>query len=172
MKNIIKTVNACNGCGPKFKGMSAVGFGKTEQPLIMFIGQNPRVDGKHNFKNGVGITELIRRLKDYNFNDFYFDNVVKCQMPTGIPIEPIHAANCSRYTIDQIKVIQPKGIITFGSYAHQNYMLFCKPCFSPIPVTHLAHFSFPMYASDKSEALNKYYKLLFETIEQIKGRNK
>lgn len=157
IKDIEKDINACVKCGPDFAGKSAIGFGHINSPSFMMVGMNPWTKN-HKFVNGKGITILLDHLKEWKFTDFYFDNVVKCEMPDkGQPL-PINMENCSQYLLRQIDIIQPKRIIAFGRFSHSFFRNFKLQ----IPVIFLAHFSSIFYGHP---IVDSYYEKLRKVLK-------
>lgn len=156
MNTLEKKIIACKKCGQAY-GNSAIGFGKENKPDILFVGMNPWVEN-HKFKNGKGITALIEHLSDWKFNDFYFDNVIKCEMPDGGKPTNVHARRCIDYLIKQINILMPKRIIVFGSFAKQHIK---NIDLGNIPIIYLPHFSYIYYLGtyNGKTADNYYYEL-------------
>lgn len=166
MNPLEKKIIACRKCGREY-GNSAIGFGKEDKPDILFVGMNPWVEN-HKFKNGKGITVLIKHLSDWKFDDFYFDNVVKCEIPDGEKPTNVHARRCIGYLIRQIEILGPKRIIVFGSFAKQHMKnIDLEKERLNIPIIYLPHFSYIYYLqSYNSRIADNYYnelkRIIFE----------
>ena len=73
---------------------------------------------------------MIGNLSLHNINKILFTNIIKCSSPNNSNILKSEIENCSCYLEEQIKLIKPKLILTFGSEALKyfgNYNL--KDCF-------------------------------------------
>lgn len=152
LKHLRQEVNSCKKCGSDF-GNSSIGFGKIDSPMIFFIGMNPWVKN-HEFRNGRGITRLIAHLEQWEFNDFYFDNIVKCEMPDKSKPSDAVAEQCIKYLLTQINIIKPKKLLVFGSFAKRHI----NNCKFPLQVLSMPHFSSVLYRPDSYSI--QYYKTL------------
>jgi len=183
MDNIRQLVKSCKQCGEGF-GNSAVGFGKEDNPLIFFIGLNPKVKN-HTFDDGRGITILKEKLKEWKFDDFFLDNVIKCEIPGLNKLGGKRIDNCFVYLSYQIEILNPKAIVCFGHYSNKQMLrkygtrnlyewwdsqdiLFHE---EPIPFYSVPHFSAPLYGGN-SISLEEYYKKLEVVINEIKRKYK
>jgi len=171
MEVIQKAVESCVKCGLQY-GNSSIGFGKIDKPLIFFIGTNPWVEN-HKFKDGRGITILKKKLAEWKFDDFFMDNIVKCQMPHGGQKPDVwHAEHCIQYLNDQIEKIKPRFIICFGYYAsmyfiggYASWMEYDS--YMSIPVYTIPHFSSILYKGERERI--DYYKRLKGLIKELKN---
>ena len=159
LQHLEEQIQNCTKCHTQ-KGKSAVGFGKMDNPSIFFLGINPWVND-NKFVYGKGITILMANLNKWDFTDFYFDNVVKCEMPDRGKPSALHAMACREFLTKQIAIINPKMIITFGQFAHQRL-----PRNITIPTVNLPHFSSVLYLNS-SKAIDEYYKKLHDTIKNF-----
>jgi uracil-DNA glycosylase family 4 len=170
-EHITELVHDCMKCGAKY-GHSAVGVGFKNKPKVFMVGMNPHVEDPHKFVLGKGITELFRRLRDLDFSSYYFDNVIKCQMPLGVKPDLSHAHKCQWYLMEQIRFIAPQNILLFGVAPalwldvafrkfHQTDPIQGIPTFSA------PHFSSIYYYNDEAE-VEKYYKRLKILLEELK----
>lgn len=163
-------VESCKKCGEAY-GNSAIGFGKTNKPLVFFVGINPWVKN-HKFSDGRGITRLKEFLYDEKkFGDFFFDNIVKCQMPKidGYSPKPDeqHAENCWEYLERQIKLIQPKTVLCFGNLPSGIFRT--KPGFPGVRIYHYQHFSSIFYPNGMGEKI--YYAGFSKLLDTIIKNN-
>lgn len=166
IRRVLNPVHSCRKCGEQY-GNSACGFGKENNPAIFFIGMNPWVKD-HQFDDGRGIKILKRKFKEWGFEDFFFDNVVKCQMPGDFKPGSQHASNCFPYLEIQIAKMNPRVLVTFGLFASESMELSYSPwglrVWGGIGVYTLPHFSKPLYEGKKS--IEKYYENLYELLEE------
>ena len=90
---------------------------------IMFIGEAPgrkEDEGGLPFIGAAGkiLDEFLARAQ-LNRNDIYITNIVKCRPPNNRNPKPDEIYACAKYLLHQIETIQPRVIITLGSFATQ-----------------------------------------------------
>ena len=154
----------CRKCGSHY-GNNAVGFGKQENPLVMFIGINPWVKN-HQFSDGRGIKKLKSFLEFKKFNNFFFDNIIKCQMPDPSKKPDLeNGMNCFNFIRRQVVFINPKNIILFGSLPS---IIFDKhdTIFKSFKIIKFPHFSSIFYTDGMKE--ETYYRKLQGILEDLK----
>ena len=172
--SIKKEVHGCARCGAAY-GNNACGFGKTHRPLIFFIATNPPVKN-HEFDKGRGIKIMEEEFAKYDFDDFYFDNVVKCQMPTKVTPDVRHAHNCLPFLRSQIRAVKPEWVVVFGRYAARALHLQSKEFWTEagwylgIPVWLVPHFSWPLHRGGRKE-MKAYHRKLRRVIECLSQRS-
>ncbi len=170
MEEIRQSVKKCKLCG-KAWGNSATGFGKTNSPLIFFIGLCPHVN-QHRFDDGKGITILKEQFVRHSFNDYYFDNLYKCQPPYKEDKEK-SARNCFVFLKKQIDIVKPKNLVLFGHavssmLTKEEYHWWNK--YESILEIHawtIPHFSAPLYEGNPL-TLEMYYEKFWKMIQEIK----
>lgn len=122
--NII--MSACSKCALR-KGCKQVvpGDGSAEAK-IMFIGEGP---GKKEDELGIPFVGAAGKFLDEmlsNINlkreDIYIANVVKCRPPENRDPLPEEAATCWSWLLSQIKIIQPKLIVTLGHHSMERFL--------------------------------------------------
>lgn len=96
------------------------GEGNLEAEL-MFIGEGPGHDEDVQGRPFVGragqlLTKIIQAMK-YEREDVFIANVVKCRPPENRPPHRDEVARCSPFLLEQIRLIQPKVIVTLGKVA-------------------------------------------------------
>ncbi len=89
---------------------------------LMFISDEPTSseDELKSFyvgKTGEQLSKMIENVLPIKKEDVYITNLVKCKSINGI--KPSHFNSCSTYLYKQIKLINPKLIITLGEKAYQ-----------------------------------------------------
>jgi len=155
----------CTKCGNEYKGMSACGFGIYEKGKTFFIGMNPWVK-EGEFDYGRGISILKRYFEEWDYDDFFFDNIVKCQMPGNFKPGTSHADNCRVHLDAQIHILEPSKFIIFGSYAARNILgrfpFWEETNFNNTSCYVLPHFSSILYPNGMREKI--YYKKLKEIV--------
>jgi len=174
LKSIKKEIEECKKCGKDW-GNSAIGFGETCSPLIFFVGLNPKVE-EHAFKDGRGITVLKQKLKEINFTDFYFDNIIKCDIPRKDAMHTGVVINCWPYLRKQLHLIKPKTIVVFGYYASRHLVGKFKAWEKVgerdgTEIYTLPHFSSFLYPGNKLTE-EEYYNKFMEVLNEIRKRDK
>ena len=164
---ITQDVNGCRLCGAEY-GNSAVGFGNPHNPMYFFVGMNPFVRD-HKYRNGRDMTLLLDWLKRIDIDDFFFDNIVKCQMPNSeVTCNRHHAENCVKYFQRQINLIEPKCLIIFGRFVSESlgfeYVPWTQIAYPSISVWIVPHFSSFLYSDDADD----YYRNLFDVLMKAK----
>lgn len=96
------------------------GEGNLEAEL-MFIGEGPGHDEDIQGRPFVGragqlLTKIIQAMK-FEREDVFIANVVKCRPPENRTPHRDEVARCSPFLLEQIRLIQPKVIVTLGKVA-------------------------------------------------------
>ena len=96
------------------------GEGNLEAEL-MFIGEGPGHDEDVQGRPFVGragqlLTKIIQAMK-FERTDVFIANIVKCRPPENRTPYRDEVARCSPYLLDQIRLIQPRIIVTLGKVA-------------------------------------------------------
>lgn len=125
-KNLEEKMRACRQCALRSTCLNVVpGEGNVEAE-IMFIGEGP---GENEDKLGrpfVGaagkfLDEMIG-LIGMKREDVFIANIVKCRPPGNRDPLPEEAEACWPWLIAQIKIIQPKLIVTLGRHAMERFL--------------------------------------------------
>ena len=89
----------------------------------MLVGEAPGADEDIQGRPFVGRAGqlLMQMIKAIGFqrSDVYIANVLKCRPPENRNPEPDEIEQCSPFLFKQISIIQPKLIVTLGSFASQ-----------------------------------------------------
>lgn len=98
------------------------GVGKTDSPLIAFVGEGPGADEDRTGEPFVGragqlLTSAIEKGLGMTRADVYICNVVKCRPPENRAPLPDEVEACTKYLYRQLKLVNPKVIITLGQPA-------------------------------------------------------
>ena len=114
----------CNWCGLRENCQQVVfGSGNTRS-RIMFIGEGPGKDEDIQGIPFVGragqLLDKILAAADFERQDVYIANVVKCRPPENRLPRPDEVQKCRNYLEAQIRIIQPKIIVCLGSLATQT----------------------------------------------------
>lgn len=93
----------------------------------MFIGEGPGEQEDLQGKPFVGasgqlLDKMIAAMKLDATNDIYIANVVKCRPPHNRNPEAEEISACSDYLMNQIRLVNPRIIITLGRFAAQTLL--------------------------------------------------
>lgn len=93
---------------------------------LMFVGEGPGADEDKQGLPFVGragklLTKMIEAM-GLARSDVYIANVVKCRPPQNRNPEPDEIETCQPFLLQQIKIIQPKVIVTLGKFAAQTLL--------------------------------------------------
>lgn len=93
----------------------------------MFIGEGPGEQEDLQGKPFVGasgqlLDKMIAAMKLDAANDIYIANVVKCRPPHNRNPEAEEISACSDYLMNQIRLVNPRIIITLGRFAAQTLL--------------------------------------------------
>ena len=119
-------MSACSQCFLR-SGCSRVVFGSgNPEAEIMFIGEAP---GKKEDETGepfVGaagkfLNEMLASIK-LQREDVYIANVCKCRPPENRDPLPEEIAACWPWLLEQIRIIQPKLIVTLGRHSMERFL--------------------------------------------------
>jgi uracil-DNA glycosylase family 4 len=128
-KSELETLNqqiaACEKCilhKSRVKAVPGIGPGKAD---IMFIGEAP---GFHENQRGLPFVGAAGKFLDdllekigLRREDVFITNVVKCRPPGNRDPQSSEIEACRPYLDRQIKLIQPKMIITLGRFSMARY---------------------------------------------------
>jgi uracil-DNA glycosylase family 4 len=165
-----KQVWKCKACGEEYLGKSACGFGRSEEGVDFLVGMNPWVKGGE-FSDGRGITILKERMDKWDYENFFFDNVVKCEMPGKFKPNISHFENCRSFFELQLRALNPKRLIVFGAYACKmlvghfeawNRDEYVAENFESKQLVMVPHFSSLLYEGEK--AVENFYEILKEVL--------
>jgi len=130
LKKIAEEVSKCTACDLHYSRKHAVpGAGRADAE-IMFIGEGP---GFHENEEGlpfVGaagkfLDELLESI-NLKRSDVFITNVVKCRPPGNRDPNPDELHACSGYLERQIRIINPKVIVTLGRYSMEHFLRHAK----------------------------------------------
>lgn len=93
---------------------------------ILFIGEGPGQKEDELGRPFVGaagkfLDEMLSAI-NLNRNQVYIANVVKCRPPGNRDPKPEEAAACWPWLLEQIKIIQPKLIVTLGRHSMERFL--------------------------------------------------
>ena len=91
------------------------------QAKIMFIGEAPGywedVKGKPFVGAAGKFLDTLIAILNLSRKDIFITNVLKCRPPKNREPSPNEVQQCTPYLDKQIRIIQPKFIITLGNYS-------------------------------------------------------
>ena len=121
LKEIAEKVKKCKKCELWKTRTNAVPGEGNANAKIMFIGEAP---GKNEDLYGIPFCGRAGAVLDELLNEIglkreevFIANVLKCRPPGNRDPRPDEIAACSPYLDEQIKIINPKIIVTLGNYA-------------------------------------------------------
>jgi len=126
MKTIEIEVKACRKCGLWRQRKNAVPGEGNLNAAVMFIGEAPGywedVKGRP-FAGAAGkLLDDILSKAGFSRDEVYITNVVKCRPPENRDPLPSEIKTCTPYLDRQIKIIEPKFVVTLGRHA-ASYIL-------------------------------------------------
>lgn len=125
LERIRKEAQSCTACRLcETRTHVVFGEGNSTQPLILFVGEGPGEEEDKTGRPFVGragelLTSAIEKGLKLKRSDIYICNVVKCRPPGNRNPLPDEVSSCEGYLYSQIRLIQPKVIITLGSPAQK-----------------------------------------------------
>ena len=137
LRSEIGACHACRLCDGRTNVV--VGSGNPAAEL-MFIGEAPGRDEDLAGEPFVGragqlLTDIIRAIQ-FQREDVYIANVIKCRPPQNRNPEPDELDSCRPFLLRQIDMIQPRVIVTLGRFAFQSTMQVSSPISSVRGVWH------------------------------------
>lgn len=127
LESIASQIRHCNQCNLCQKRSNAVPGEGNPKASLLFIGEGP---GKTEDEQGVPfcgasgkfLDELLQSIK-FDRQSVFITNIVKCRPPNNRDPLPEEVMTCADlYLKQQIKLIQPKLIVTLGRHA-LNYFI-------------------------------------------------
>ena len=124
---LAKTVAKCKRCSELASTRTQTVFGVGDpNAAIMFIGEAPGADEDAQGEPFVGRAgQLMNRIieaSQLKREDLYICNILRCRPPGNRNPQPQEAANCREFLEAQIRIVQPKYIVCWGTVAAQNLL--------------------------------------------------
>ena len=118
----VRNCQLCQLCETRTNGVPGEGAANAD---IMFIGEGP---GFHEDQQGrpfVGaagnlLVDMLR-LIGLRREDVFITNVVRCRPPGNRDPLPDELAACDEYSLRQIKLLEPKVLVTLGRYSMARF---------------------------------------------------
>ncbi|MDR3559170.1 MAG: uracil-DNA glycosylase [Candidatus Pacebacteria bacterium] len=121
-----KKMSACSQCALRSGCKNVVPGEGSAEAEVMFIGEGPGQKEDELGRPFVGaagkfLDEMLEAIK-LKREDVYIANVVKCRPPGNRDPLPEEAAACWPWLLEQIKIIQPKLIVTLGRHSMERFL--------------------------------------------------
>jgi DNA polymerase len=118
----VRNCQLCRLCETRTNGVPGEGAARAD---IMFIGEGP---GFHEDQQGrpfVGaagnlLVDMLR-LIGLRREDVFITNVVRCRPPGNRDPLPDELAACDDYSLRQIKLLEPKVLVTLGRFSMARF---------------------------------------------------
>lgn len=127
MKKVEAEVVVCTRCGLSMGRQHAVPGEGDINALVMFVGEAPGywedVKGRP-FVGAAGklLDEMLSRV-GLSRSEVYITNILKCRPPENRDPLPIEVETCTPYLNLQIKIIEPKIIVSLGRHSTSYILL-------------------------------------------------
>ena len=126
LEELNKKMSACSQCVLRPGCKNVVPGEGSAEAEIMFIGEGPGAKEDELGRPFVGaagkfLDEMLGTI-NLKREDIYIANVVKCRPPGNRDPLPEEAAACWPWLLEQIKIIQPKLIITLGRHSMERFL--------------------------------------------------
>mgnify|MGYP001298805852 CR=1 FL=1 len=189
LKNLNDCMIKCSQCALRSGCTQVVPGEGSAEAEIMFIGEGPGQKEDELGRPFVGAAGkfLDEMLEIINFKreNVYIANVVKCRPPQNRDPLPEEAAACWPWLLEQIKIIEPKLIVTLGRHSMERFLPGQK-----ISVVHgkamrrempeigkrifytLYHPAAALYNGSMRETLMKDFKRIPKVLEKIESEKK
>jgi len=126
LKNLNDRMMKCSQCALRSGCTQVVPGEGSADAEIMFIGEGPGQKEDELGRPFVGaagkfLDEMLGII-NLKRKDVYIANVVKCRPPQNRDPLPEEAAECWPWLIEQIRIIQPKLIVTLGRHSMERFL--------------------------------------------------
>ncbi|MFA6160174.1 MAG: uracil-DNA glycosylase [Parcubacteria group bacterium] len=126
LEKLNKKMLACQKCALRATCQQVVPGEGSANAKILFIGEGPgkkEDDLGRPFVGSAGkfLDEMLAIIK-LKREDVYIANVVKCRPPENRDPSPAEALACWPWLLEQIKIIQPKLIVTLGRHSMERFL--------------------------------------------------
>jgi DNA polymerase len=125
LDRVASEVMSCEKCKLSAARKKAVPGEGPAGARIMFIGEGPGFHENEQGRPFVGaagnfLAELLASI-GMRREDVFITNVVKCRPPQNRDPQPDELAACNDYLERQIKLINPKIVVTLGRYSMEKF---------------------------------------------------
>jgi len=140
LKAVASEIRICSKCELSKTRKNAVAGEGNPQSQIMFIGEAPGywedVKGKPFVGAAGKFLDTLLATISFEREDVFIGNVLKCRPPRNREPTPNEIQTCTPYLDRQIRIIQPKIIVTLGNYSTAYIFLKANLPFSSITQVH------------------------------------
>ena len=117
--SIEERICQCQRCPLSSSRKNAVPGEGNRNAELMFVGEGPGRDEDIQGRPFVGragqlLTKIIKAM-NFEREDVYITNVVKCRPPENREPHPGEIEQCKEYLLEQIDLINPRVIVTLGN---------------------------------------------------------
>lgn len=126
LQELNEQMKACCSCALRGTCKQVVPGAGSADAKIMFIGEAP---GQKEDELGIPFVGAAGKFLDEMLStinlkrgDIYIANVVKCRPPGNRDPLPDEVAICWTWLLDQIRIIQPKLIVTLGRHSMGRFL--------------------------------------------------
>lgn len=132
----LKTLRAeallCQKCGIRKTCKQVVlGEGRTDRPVIAFVGEAPGVNedtqGLPLVGPSRGLLERMVQAMHLQWDDLYLCNLLACRPPEGRPPTKEELTNCHDWYSGQLRFTQPQVIVALGASVANALLELKKP---------------------------------------------
>lgn len=126
LKEIAKQVTECRRCGLYKNATKSVPGEGNLNAKVMFIGEGPGYFEDQQGRPFVGqagklLDELLQLIK-LPRKEVFIGNVIKCRPPRNRDPFPEEIKACQPFLDEQIKIIDPKIIVTLGRFSMNKFL--------------------------------------------------
>lgn len=127
LDSLAQLVSQCSRCQELAAERTQTVFGVgNPKSTVMFIGEAPGADEDKQGEPFVGragklLTKIIEAC-GWKREQLYICNILRCRPPGNRNPSPEEAQNCREYLDGQIKLVDPKYIVCWGTIAAQNLL--------------------------------------------------
>lgn len=126
LKELNAQMSQCSACALRIGCKNVVPGEGSAEAEIMFIGEGPGQKEDELGRPFVGAAgkflEEMLGLINLKREDVYIANVVKCRPPQNRDPLPEEVSACWPWLLEQIKIIQPKLIVTLGRHSMERFL--------------------------------------------------
>ncbi len=180
-----KMMRECT-CSLRAQATQAVPGEGSASAEIIFIGEAPGAKEDAEGRPFVGAAGkfLEEMLKDIHLKreDIYITNIVKYRPPNNRDPLPEEIASCQEWLMEQIKIIQPKIIVTLGRHALTHFISDKKiseahgqafrktfPDIGTLVFFALYHPAAALYNGSMRETLMRDFRKIPKVLEKVKN---
>ena len=126
LEKLNKKMEQCSACALRANCTRVVFGSGNPEAEIMFIGEAPgkkEDETGHPFVGAAGkfLNEMLSEIK-LKREDVYIANVCKCRPPENRDPSPEEIASCWPWLLEQIRIIQPRLIVTLGRHSMERFL--------------------------------------------------